>query len=249
MDSGSARGLNPDCSRIHASCQSQVFTKQEDTVEQDFPPGWSRRDFIRGTTTLIGSIPLAGAIAGCEDPENAAFQEEGAMAEPLATTVTATPVTQLEISLTVNNQTSKVTVEPRETLNEVLRYRLGLTGTHLGCDRAACGACTVHLDGKAVYSCTTLAVEADGRKITTIEGLANGSTLDPIQTCFIQNDALQCGFCTSGMIMACKALLNANPAPTEADVKVATAGNLCRCGTYPRVFKATLDAATLISGG
>lgn len=216
-------------------------------MEHDNPSGWNRREFMRGTSTLIGAIPLAGALTGCDDPASPNL-EETQEAERLSATA-ATPVTQLEITLTVNNVVSKVTVEPRETLNEVLRYRLGLTGTHLGCDRAACGACTIHLDGQAVYSCTTLAVEADGRKVTTIEGLASGETLDPLQTCFIENDALQCGFCTSGMIMSCKALLLANPKPTETDVKVATAGNLCRCGTYPRVFKATLDAATLISGG
>lgn len=221
--------------------------------QQESPPGWNRRDFLRGTTTLIGTIPLAGALAGCDTPDQTdtlvseASGTESGMST--ATSVTATPVTQVQMSFTVNGEAKTLTVEPRQTLNEVLRLSLGLTGTKLGCDRAACGACTVHLDGKAVYSCTTLAVEAMGREVTTIEGLADGDDLDPLQECFVNNDALQCGFCTSGMIMACKALLNANPAPTETDVRTATAGNLCRCGTYPRVFKATLDAAAMMKGG
>ncbi|MFM7204193.1 MAG: (2Fe-2S)-binding protein [Myxococcota bacterium] len=218
--------------------------------ESQSPPGYSRREFLKDTSTLLGTIPLAGALTGCAD--NGSFEVTDELPEHTSQSMAAqaaTPVTSLAITLTVNGQNLNTTVEPRATLNEVLRYQLGLTGTKLGCDRAACGACTVHLDGKAVYSCTTLAIEAAGRSVTTIEGLAVGGVLDPVQDCFVEYDALQCGFCTPGMVMSCKALLNTNLNATESDVQAATAGNLCRCGTYPRVFQATLAAAARLKGG
>lgn len=220
-------------------------------MSQEQAPGWNRRQFLRGTGTLVGSLPLAQALSGCEpetsDPSPSRPETDASSAEVAA--IAATPATTFSLSLVVNGVSKTVSVEARDTLNEVLRYKLGMTGTRLGCDRAACGACTVHLDGKAVYSCTTLAIEAAGRSVTTIEGLGTTSAIDPLQQAFIDQDALQCGYCTSGMIMSCKALLNANPAPTEQDVRVATAGNLCRCGTYPRVFKACQQAATAAKEG
>jgi aerobic-type carbon monoxide dehydrogenase small subunit (CoxS/CutS family) len=150
---------------------------------------------------------------------------------------------KIKIQLTVNGQVRALEIEPRTTLLEALRDHLALTGAKPVCDRGACGACTVHLDGDAVCSCMLLALDARGRSITTVEGLEHKGKLAPIQEAFIEHDALQCGFCTPGMIMSCQALLGHNPQPTLDDVKAAVAGNLCRCGTYPKVFAATMAAA------
>ena len=150
---------------------------------------------------------------------------------------------EVEISLRVNGVDRRISVEPRQTLASVLRDRLHLTGTKIGCDRGACGACTVMLGDAAVPSCLTFALDAVGKPVTTIEGLARGEQLAPIQAAFVAHDALQCGFCTPGMVMSCHALLQRNPHPTEDDVRQAVAGNTCRCGTYPKVFEAALAAA------
>ena len=150
----------------------------------------------------------------------------------------------VRIDLDINGKTMFLEVEPRTTLAEALRDWLDLTGTKVVCDRGACSACTVWIDGQPVCSCMTLAVDAVDRPIRTIEGLAIGEKLHPVQEAFIEHDAMQCGFCTPGMIMACAALLEKNKKPSLDDVKQATSGNLCRCGTYPKVFDATLAAAT-----
>jgi len=150
--------------------------------------------------------------------------------------------------LRVNGADHHVTVEPRATLADTLRFELGMTGTKVSCDRGSCSACTVWIDDTPVCACTTFALDAAGRSITTIEGLSQGDTLHPVQQAFIDHDALQCGFCTPGMIMSCVALLHRNASPTEDDVRTATSGNLCRCGTYPKVFKATLAAASAKRG-
>jgi len=150
----------------------------------------------------------------------------------------------VSLTLNINGKERTLTAEPRVTLLNALRNHLDLTGTKVVCDRGSCGACTVHLDGRPVCSCLTLAVDAVGKKITTIEGLAKDGKLDPVQQAFIQKDALQCGFCTPGMIMSVRALLNRTPNPSLAQVKQAVAGNLCRCGTYPRVFEAAMQAAS-----
>ena len=150
-----------------------------------------------------------------------------------------------EIVLRVNGARRRVEVEPGASLAEVLRGPLGLTGTKVGCDRGACSACTVLLDGVPVSSCTTLALDVGDREVTTIEGLATASGLNPVQQAFVAHDAMQCGFCTPGMVMSCVALLARNPSPTLDDVKAATSGNLCRCGSYPKVFEAVLA----VSGG
>ncbi|MBI3484395.1 MAG: (2Fe-2S)-binding protein, partial [Acidobacteria bacterium] len=139
--------------------------------------------------------------------------------------------------------------EPRVTLLDALRDRLDLTGAKKVCDRGACGSCTVLVDGKAMYSCAMLAIEAQGREILTIEGLAPEGELHPISAAFVENDAQQCGFCTPGFVMACKAFLDKNPNPTEAQAKKALGGNLCRCGTYIGVRAAVLDAAVRMKGG
>ena len=147
------------------------------------------------------------------------------------------------IRLTVNGQTHRLEVEDRWTLVEVLRDHLGLTGTKIGCDRGECGACTVHLDGTPVYSCSQLAVWADGRSITTVEGLAGGDRLDPLQEAFIEGDGPQCGFCTAGQLMSAKAVLTANPNPTADDVRQGMTGNICRCSNYNRYVESVLAAA------
>ncbi|HNL28069.1 MAG TPA: (2Fe-2S)-binding protein, partial [bacterium] len=134
-------------------------------------------------------------------------------------------------------------VEPRWTLAEVLRDHLHLTGTKTGCERGACGACTVWMNDKTINACLTLAVDAIGSEITTIEGLSDGMSLHPLQQAFIEHDALQCGFCTPGMVMSCAALLRDNKNPSIEDVKDAVSGNLCRCGTYNHVFEAVQSAA------
>lgn len=147
------------------------------------------------------------------------------------------------IALRVNGTDYELNVEPRWTLATVLRRELGLTGTKVVCDRGECGACTVERNGQLIYSCMTLAVECDHANLETIEGLASGDILHPVQQAFIDHDALQCGYCTPGLVMAVKHLLDHHPDPTLDEVKEACAGNLCRCGVYPNVFKAALDAA------
>jgi aerobic-type carbon monoxide dehydrogenase small subunit (CoxS/CutS family) len=147
------------------------------------------------------------------------------------------------VSLTVNGNKVAAEVDCRMTLAEFLREKLDLTGTKVGCNRGGCGSCTVILDEKPVYSCTILAVEAKDKKILTIEGLSRDGTLHPLQEAFVEEDALQCGYCTPGMIMALIALMNRNPHPTEEDVKDAIDGNLCRCGSYPNIIRATLKTS------
>jgi carbon-monoxide dehydrogenase small subunit len=147
------------------------------------------------------------------------------------------------VRLTVNGVEHHLEVEPRLLLVHALRDNLGLTGTHVGCDTSNCGACTVHLDGRAVKSCTVLAVQADGTSVTTIEGLGTEDQLHPLQEAFWNDHALQCGYCTPGMIMAAAGLLAENPNPTEQEVRHALEGNLCRCTGYHNIVKAVLDAA------
>ena len=148
------------------------------------------------------------------------------------------------ITLQVNGETQALRrPEPRMTLAEVLRGPIGLTGTKIACNRGACSACTVWLDGAPVCSCMMLAIDVGARSVTTIEGLANGDELHPVQAAFIEHDAMQCGFCTPGMVMSCAALLERMPHPTPETCATAISGHLCRCGTYPHVFAATLAAA------
>jgi xanthine dehydrogenase YagT iron-sulfur-binding subunit len=147
------------------------------------------------------------------------------------------------ITLKVNGAPKRVEVEPRTTLAEALRIDLNLTGTKVVCDRGSCSACTVLLDGMPVNSCMTFAMDVGSRNITTVEGLSRGNELHPVQVAFIEHDGMQCGYCTPGMVMSCAALLERNANPTMEDVKQACSGNLCRCGTYPKVFEAALAAA------
>ncbi len=147
------------------------------------------------------------------------------------------------VRLNVNGVEHELDVEPRLLLVHALRDTLGLTGTHVGCDTSNCGACTVHLDGRAVKSCTVLAVQADGAEVTTIEGLGSEGNLHPLQEAFWNDHGLQCGYCTPGMIMAAAGLLAENPDPSEDEVRHALEGNLCRCTGYHNIVKAVLDAA------
>jgi xanthine dehydrogenase YagT iron-sulfur-binding subunit len=147
------------------------------------------------------------------------------------------------LELHINGKSIEVLLDPATTLVEVLRDTLGLTGTKVGCDRGACSACTVWVDGQVVSSCMTFALDVRGKQIVTIEGLAPDGRLHPVQQAFIEHDALQCGFCTPGMVMSCARLVEQNPNCTLDDVKQAISGHLCRCGTYPNIFKATLAAA------
>jgi aerobic-type carbon monoxide dehydrogenase small subunit (CoxS/CutS family) len=158
--------------------------------------------------------------------------------------ITPSPgVPHTSIRVTINGKLQRLDVEDRWSIAEMLRDHLLLTGTKLGCDRGECGACTVLLDGKPVYSCSNLAVWADGRTIQTVEGLAHEGQLDPLQQAFIEHDAPQCGFCTSGQLMSSKALLNANPNPTREQAQAAMTGNICRCSNYNHYVEAVLAAA------
>ncbi|HEX9416243.1 MAG TPA: (2Fe-2S)-binding protein [Gaiellaceae bacterium] len=148
-----------------------------------------------------------------------------------------------QVSLTVNGLRRELALEPRELLVYVLRERLGLTGTNVGCDTSSCGACTVLLDGESVKSCTVLGVQADGCEITTIEGLAEDGSLHPVQQAFHENHGLQCGYCTPGFVMAAVSLLRENPHPTEEEIRHGLEGNLCRCTGYVNIVRAVQQAA------
>jgi aerobic-type carbon monoxide dehydrogenase small subunit (CoxS/CutS family) len=164
----------------------------------------------------------------------------GARAAPKSKII---PAKKSPVTLNVNGKDKKVTIEPRVTLARALRSDLGMTGTKEVCDRGACGACSVQIDGKLVNACMMLALDAVGKKITTIEGLSDGDHLHPIQDAFVKHDALQCGFCTPGMVMACKTLLEKHPSPSLVQIKRELSGNLCRCGTYTRIFAAVQTVA------
>ena len=190
--------------------------------------GLSRRDFLGVTGALAGAGLLAGGRAGAE-PE-----KEGPRA------LGPGPV---EFTLRINGQDQKLAAEPRATLLDVLRDRIGLTGAKKACDRGECGSCTVLLDGRPVYACMMLALQARGREIKTVEGLASGDALHPVQQAFVEHDGMQCGFCTPGQVVATVALLEKNPNPTLDDVKAGLSGNLCRCAAYNRIFEAALAAS------
>jgi len=189
--------------------------------------GFSRRSFLKGTGLAI-SVPMVGGIS-VVNVDGADVKVYGPGKVP--------------VSLNINGAIKTANVEPRTTLLDTLRNELDLTGAKRVCDRGTCGACTVLVDGKAAYSCSLLAVDVQGRKIATVESLAQGGKLHPVQQAFVDNDAQQCGFCTPGFVMACKAFLDKNPNPTPEQVKRGLGGNLCRCGTYVGVRAAVAQAA------
>ena len=195
--------------------------------------GISRRRFLKGVGTGVAATGLLTTI----EPSTVEAARSNRMGPG--------PVS---IKLSVNGNTYPTDVEPRHVLLDVLRKNLDITGPKPICERGACGGCTVLADGEPIYACMMLAVDAVGKELKTVEGLANGDDLDPVQEAFIEHDALMCGFCTPGFLMSVRALLDRNSNPTLDDVKSAVAGNTCRCGTYPRIFEAALTAARVTRG-
>jgi xanthine dehydrogenase YagT iron-sulfur-binding subunit len=188
-------------------------------------PGPSRRDFLRGSGVAAAATALVQPVADAAAPTKAAA-------------VAAAGPGPVQVTLDVNGIEMVKAVEPRVTLLDALRNYLDVTGCKRVCDRGSCGACTVLLDGKPVYSCTMLALEAQGRKIRTAESLADGGRLDAVPAAFVQADAQQCGFCTPGFVVALRAALDKNPKSTPAEIEQALSGNICRCGTYAQMRQA-----------
>jgi xanthine dehydrogenase YagT iron-sulfur-binding subunit len=196
--------------------------------KKSHPLDVSRRDFLKG----MGTTAVATTLT------TAAFP-----LPPGAEAALPSGVKEAVIQLNVNGQLHRLRVKSHWTLLEVLRTKLRLTGAKRFCDRGSCGACTVIMDDRAVYACSRLAIEADGKKITTIEGLSDGEKLHPIQEAFVQHDGMQCGFCTSGVIMSTKALLDKNPRPSREEIKEALSGNICRCSAYTKIIESALAAS------
>ena len=194
--------------------------------------GFSRRGFIRGVGLTGGAISTV------------VLEDEAVAAPPNVAGPAAVPIT-----LQINGKPYKTSVEPRETLLDTMRNNLDLTAAKRVCDRATCGACTVIMSNKVVYSCTVLAIDAQGKEIQTLEGISEGRNAHPIVAAFVNNDAQQCGYCTPGFVMASKGFLDRHPNPTLEDVKAGLGGNLCRCGTYMGIRKAVLEAAQKVKGG
>jgi xanthine dehydrogenase YagT iron-sulfur-binding subunit len=207
-----------------------VSSKKDTELEQKPKTRFSRRGFLGGMGVSTGALTTG-------------LLEREAQAEPPANVFGPTAV---PITLNINGKPVKLTLEPRVTLLDALRNHLDMTGAKRVCDRGTCGACTVILNGKSVYSCSVLAIDAQGKDIQTIEGLGANN---PVSAAFWNNDAQQCGYCTPGFVMAAKGFLDHNPNPTLEDVRHGLGGNLCRCGTYMGVRKAVLEAAAAMKGG
>jgi len=226
-----------------------VSSKIDDLKTAELPDekSISRRVFLKRASVV-------GAIAALVPPSLVGSETHAAPPDPAERDDSNSQVQRgkINITLNVNGVPRKVTVEPRTTLLSALRDHMdpAVTGPKVVCDHGQCGACTVHLDSKPVYACMNLAADVVGKKIVTVEGISPDiSDLHPVQAAFVEHDALQCGFCTPGFVMSVTALLERNPNPTEADVRHACAGNTCRCGTYPKVFAAALDAAAKMRTG
>ena len=184
-------------------------------------PGFSRRSFLK----TVG----AGGVAAGVLTKAPRVGAQG---------VNAVGPGPVPVTLTINGKVHRLEIEPRVTLPDAVRVRAGLTGNKRGCDRGACGACTMIVDGHTVYSCSTLAIDVQGKQIRTVDGLANGDTLHPVQQAFCDKDALMCGFCTPGFVMASVALVEQHPNPTPEQIRKGLDGNICRCGTFSRIFEA-----------
>jgi xanthine dehydrogenase YagT iron-sulfur-binding subunit len=201
---------------------------QKDKNEQG-RKGLSRRGFIQ----LVGAGALATTLG------------DVSKSSPVGAAEVAEKGEMVHVSLQVNGHRHRFKIEPRWSLLDVLREKMGLTGPKLGCGRGECGACTVLIDGKPRYACLTLALEAEGKAIITVEGLLKGDELSSIQKAFWDNDAMQCGYCTPGQIMAAEGLLRVNPNPSIEEIRLGMSGNLCRCGSYAHIFQAVEQAAKL----
>ena len=203
---------------------------EEKTGQCQCRHGFTRRGFLTSVGVgAMAALATTGKLSSAKEASSAELAAEKAVV----------------ITLTVNDRSHQLLVEPRWSLLHVLREHLGLTGTKVGCERGECGACTVLIDDLPRYACLTLAVEAEGRRITTLEGLMQGEELGPVQQAFVEEDAMQCGYCIPGQIMSVEGLLRARPQPNQAEIRQAVSGNLCRCGTYPHIFKAAARAADL----
>jgi xanthine dehydrogenase YagT iron-sulfur-binding subunit len=221
--------------KTHAPAEDQSTHGPGDKLSDDLSgqesadDGLLRREFLH--QAAAGSIAVAGGVGGVLAP-----QEAEAKARPSAD---KGPV---PVTLRINGKKHKLKLEPRVTLLDALRENLGMTGTKKGCDHGQCGACTVLVDGRRIYSCLTLALMHTGSRVTTIEGLADGDQLHPLQAAFIQRDAFQCGYCTPGQICSGVGLLNEKHAHTDAEIREQMSGNICRCGAYPNIVDAIKDA-------
>ena len=191
-------------------------------------PGFSRRDFLKGSGAAVAATAIATG-------EHAAAADEASKK--------LVPAKAQDVKLKINGKDQTVKVEPRVTLLEVLRDDLNLTGCKEVCDTTNCGACTVMINGKAIYACARLAVECEGMDIKTVESLRNGDTVDPVISCFVKHDAMQCGFCTPGFVVATRAFLNQKPNASLAEIQKGLGGNLCRCGTYAGITACALELA------
>ncbi len=213
--------------------------KKRKSKQSSSSAGLSRRQFLK-ISGVSAAVPLAAPLVASAsalaletvDDNAGAIQGPG----------------KVPVTLTINGKSQRAQLEPRVTLLDALRDQFELTGAKRVCDRGTCGACTVLLDGKAVYSCSVLAIDAQGKAISTVEGLSDGGKLHPIQQAFIDNDAQQCGFCTPGFVMATKAFLDHHPNPTLEDIKHGMGGNFCRCGTYAGMRAAVMQAAKATKG-
>jgi len=208
--------------------------RRKKNSEEQPPSGFSRRVFLKGAGIAVAT----GLLVAPEDAA-AAPDHSSEVLGPGA----------VPITLQINGKAHSLTVEPRVTLLDALRNQLDLTGAKKVCDRGVCGACTVIMDGHPVYACNVLALEAEGHSIETIEGMGTQGELHPVMAAFVEHDAQQCGFCTPGFVVACKAFLDKHPHPTREDVENGLGGNLCRCGTYAGIREAVLEAAQSLKGG
>ena len=229
---------SPETRKKLTTCKERIMSAEQDTKGcggngNECGKGLSRRQFLASLGVGAISVAASGNLAGEKEAAAAVIKSGEA----------------LEINLKINGHAHRLLVEPRWSLLHVLREELGLTGTKVGCERGECGACTVLIDNIPRYACMTLAVEAEGMEITTLEGLMHGEKLGAVQRAFVEHDALQCGYCTPGQIMAVEGLLRKIPNPSLDEIRTGVSGNLCRCGAYVNIFKAAKRAGELKRGG